>query len=158
VAKLFVQHLAKVFRYSLQNMEGQTVTLETELKIVRSYLFINKERFNDKLVISVQIAENAMQRRVIVHSLLTLAENALKHNEISTAHPLHICIFNEADEYVVVTNTLQLRPLTEKSMGIGLPNIVERYALVTDESIIINKENGLFTVKLPLLNHEHTAD
>jgi two-component system LytT family sensor kinase len=152
VASLFVQHLAKVFRYSLQNMEGQTVALETELKIVQSFLFINKERFNEKLMVDVHVDSGAMQQHIIVHSLITLVENALKHNEISNASPLHINIFNEGNMCVTVTNTLQPRKLTEKSLGIGLVNIVERYALITEKSVTIDKGYGLFTVKLPLLN------
>jgi len=151
VAGRFVNQLSKVFRYSLQNRQEQSVSVETELDIVQSYLFINQQRFGSKLVVNVEIDKRALPLHIITHSLLTLVENCIKHNEISFANPLSVHIYNDNDEYLVVENTYRPKALSEISMGIGLPNIVDRYRLVTDKSIIIQKENGLFTVKIPLL-------
>ena len=44
----------------------------------------------------------------------------------------------------------------ESATNIGLPNIVDRYKLVTDKQVTIGKENGMFTVKIPLLKNEYT--
>jgi len=151
VAGQFVKQISKVFRYSLQKREEQTVSLETELNIVQSYLFINQQRFGGKLVVNIQIDDSVLPLHIITHSLLTLVENCMKHNEISQANPLSVNIYNDGEVYLVVSNTYRPKALSEISIGIGLPNIVDRYKLVTDKPITIEKENGMFTVKIPLL-------
>jgi LytS/YehU family sensor histidine kinase len=155
IAVSFVQQLSKVFRYSLEYKEEGIVNIETELKIVQSYLFLNKQRFGDKLIVNSHVDAGAMHLQIIAQSLLTLVENALKHNEISFLHPLHINIYNDRDEYLVVGNSFRPKELSEKSLGIGLPNIVDRYRLVTDSPVTVEKVNGMFTVKIPLLRNGH---
>lgn len=158
IAVSFVQQLSRVFRYSLDYKEESTVTIETELKIVQSYLFLNQQRFGNKMVVNVHVNSNVIKMYIITQSLLTLVENTIKHNQISSAHPLAINIFNEGSDYMVVSNTLLPKELSERSLGIGLPNIVDRYALITQMPVIIQKENGLFIVKIPILKNEYPGN
>jgi len=151
IARHFVQQLSRVFRYSLENMEEVSVTIDIELNIVRSYLFLYKQRFGPKLMLHIDIAASVLSLHIITHSLLTLVENCIKHNEISSANPLSVDIYNEGNEYLVVQNTYRPKTLSEKSTGIGLPNIVDRYKLITDKPIIIDNNAVLYVVKIPIL-------
>ena len=150
IAVSFVQQLSKVFRYSLQAGLEHTVELATELKVVQAYLFLNKRRYDDKLVTTVLIDEAVLRLHIVPHALLMLVENSIKHNEISTAYALTIAIYNENDLYLVVSNTLQPRKHNEPFTGIGLNNITSRYQLLTEQPVIIERTDK-FTVKLPLL-------
>ncbi len=145
----FVEEMSKVFRYALQHSSDNTVDLETELKVVRSYLFLNEQRFDGKLITDIRIGNAAMQRKVITQSLLMLVENAIKHNELSHEHPLSVHI-SEDGTYLVVANTLQRKALVEHSTRIGLDNIRKRYALATSIPVVID-EGKEFVVKIPLL-------
>ena len=91
-----------------------------------------------------------MQRHIITQSLLMLAENAVKHNEISIAKPLTIKIYAE-DKYLVMANTLQPKTQIEQSTKVGLENIGKRYELASDVPVVVEQTNDLFIVKLPLL-------
>ena len=150
LAVKFVEQMSKVFRYSLQNSSENTIEVTTELKVVRSFLFLNEQRFEGKLIIEIDVDDSAMQRHIITQSLLMLAENAVKHNEISIAKPLTIKIYAE-DKYLVMANTLQPKTQIEQSTKVGLENIGKRYELASDVPVVVEQTNDLFIVKLPLL-------
>lgn len=150
VAVSFVKQLSKVFRYALIHVADNTVSVATELKIVDAYLFLNKERYGEKLIIDIQLDERTLKLSLITQSLLMLVENAIKHNELSEKHPLTINIYNEGD-ILIIKNTLQLKKLLDQSTGIGLNNIISRYKHVTNIPVTIEKEHNWFIVKLPLL-------
>ncbi|MGN6477626.1 MAG: sensor histidine kinase [Flavipsychrobacter sp.] len=156
VAVNFVQQLAKVFRYSLQYGESNTVPIEIELKIVRSYLFLNTQRFEGKLEANITISDASIEKHIVTQSLLMLVENVIKHNEISKENPLTLTITEERD-YLVVCNNLQRRQIHEPSTRIGLQNIRNRYALVTDVPVVFTEDANTFTVKIPMLSNEHPA-
>lgn len=151
VAVRFVEQLSKVFRYSLQYSSEHTIDLATELKVVRSYLFLNEQRFDGKLRVEISISEPAMQRKIITQSLLMLVENAIKHNELSHENPLTLSIADEGN-YLVVKNTLQRKTLLEPSTGVGLDNISKRYLLAAKLPVVIAEEGKWFVVRLPLLD------
>lgn len=150
MAVKFVEQMSKVFRYSLQNSAENTIDVATELKVVQSFLFLNEQRFEGKLHVITAVDEAILSRQLITQSLLMLAENAIKHNEISTDRPLTIKIYNTGT-CLVIENTLQRRTQIEPSTGIGLANIMQRYALVSAMPVIVEEVSNTFTVKLPLI-------
>lgn len=146
-----VERLSKVFRYALQNTEKATIELGTELKIVESYLFIHKMRFGDNLRYDIQIQPADLGKQVVTQGLLTLVENALKHNECSREKPLNLRI-GSSDGWVVVTNTRQRKNLLQTdSTGLGLKNLRLRYSLLNQPEIVVTETDQEFIVKLPLL-------
>jgi two-component system LytT family sensor kinase len=148
----FVERLSKVFRYSLQHSEQNTIELATELKIAESYLFINQMRFGESFRYSVDLSESDRSKQIVTQGLLTLLENVVKHNECSLEKPLCIRIFTEKD-CLVVANVFQLKSrLRTDSTGIGLKNLQNRYAqLAADRPVVIQQTEQEFIVKLPLL-------
>ena len=146
-----VERMSKVFRYNLQNSDRNNIELASELKIVDAYLFIHKMRFGDNLTYKIDIPAEKNMALIITQGLLTLVENALKHNECSSENPLLIEIFVEND-YVVVRNNYQpkSRQFVE-SNNIGLANLKTRYGLLANEAVSIVQDNQHFTVKIPFL-------
>ena len=92
----------------------------------------------------------ARQKHIITQSLLMLAENAIKHNEISNLNPLTIRIYNDA-KHLIMENTLQPKTQIEMSTQVGLANIQKRYELASTQPVIIETTADLFIVKLPIL-------
>jgi two-component system LytT family sensor kinase len=148
----FVERLSKVFRYSLQHSEQNTIELATELKIAESYLFINQMRFGESFRYTVDLSEDDRSRQIVTQGLLTLLENVVKHNECSLEKPLCIRIYSEKD-CLVVANQFQLKSrLRTDSTGIGLKNLKNRYVqLAADRPVVIEQSDQEFIVKLPLL-------
>ncbi len=145
-AAKFIKQLSEVYRYLLETREKEVVRLSEEEKFLKAYLYLQSIRFGGKLTITVSLNDDDCM--VAPLALQMLVENAIKHNEISEEHPLHIRLFMEPD-FVVVENNLQpKRILDEKSPGIGLDNICKRYEFLTDKKVQV-KETGTFAVRLP---------
>lgn len=155
-AAKFIQQLSKVYRYVLDNREKETVSLETELKFVESYLYLQKIRYGDNLQYSIRKDEidGIMNYLVAPLSVQMLVENAIKHNIISSEEPLTIKLEINKEGYLVTTNNLQIKNIINEYSGIGLENIKARYFYFTQRPVIVNKTNQEFTVKLPLISPE----
>ena len=151
MAAKFVKQLSVVYRYVLEAQEKELVPLEDELSFVKSYLFLEKIRYGDNLRVNYAMDFKA-SAEVPPLSIQMLIENAIKHNIISQDEPLTIEIRSEDDEYIVVSNNLQKKPVPRtKSTGVGLKNIKARYEFLSNKLVQILEENNRFTVKLPFL-------
>lgn len=83
-------------------------------------------------------------------SVQLLVENAVKHNEISNRHPLHIRIWTEGDN-LIVSNPIQPKMTATSGTHIGLSNLSKRYQLLFNKEIVVKEENNHFIVILPLI-------
>ena len=144
----FVKKLSEVYRYVLDQKDHELVALETELKFLESYVFLQKIRFETNLVVEINVI--AGNFKVIPLSVQMLVENAIKHNEISDRNPLYIRIFTSEDGYLTVENRLQKKTGSEGN-GTGIRNIQERYQFFTDKKVNITESNTNFMVRIPLL-------
>jgi LytS/YehU family sensor histidine kinase len=69
---------------------GEFVTLEDELRHVRSYLELEQARFGAQLQVTVDAAPDALQVRLPPLVVQPLVENAIKHGK--TDRPLHLLV------------------------------------------------------------------
>jgi two-component system, LytTR family, sensor kinase len=149
-AQKYLEHLSDVYRYVLVSREKDTVSLSEEMGFVEAYMYLNKIRFQENLQLENTISAKNLSRQVIPLSLQMLVENAIKHNIVSKEKPLKISI-SENENYLIVENNLQEKKIFEKSTKIGLRNIRNRYELLTSKLILIEKNESIFRVELPLL-------
>ena len=148
-----MQRLSSVLRYTLQNKE--VVTLAEEMDCVRSYCIMMKIRFGDNIRFEPYIDhEKYDSYYVLPLSIQGLIENAIKHNVISTKHPLTITIITDEDNRLIVSNNIQEKISKEESNGIGLANLSERYRIKWDEKVDIFDDGMIFRVTLPLKENE----
>mgnify|MGYP006291004975 CR=1 FL=1 len=147
----FVRRLSHTYRYILEIRDKKLVTLREELEFLKAYRFLVQERFGDKLRIETDVPAGMEERHVISLALQMLLENAVKHNIISQSRPLHIHIFVDNDQ-LVVRNKLQPRQQSQPSTGTGLENIRHRYQFFTQKEVKVKAREGIFEVRLPLLN------
>lgn len=145
----FVQKMSGLFRYVLDSRDRELVPLKEELSFVESYISLLKTRFEDKIEVDNQLTTEA-DDLIVPMSLQLLIENAVKHNEISTAHPLKIKIRKNTD-HLEVWNSLKLKNIGDHSNKLGLKNIQQQYVFFTDKKIEISFGNDYFSVRLPLL-------
>lgn len=146
----FIQQLSKIYRYVLDVQQEELVNLDKELDFAKSYLTLQKIRFEDSLQYNIIV--NGTQGLMLPPlSLQLLLENAVKHNIASMAKPLHILIEQKGDS-LWISNALQPKsgPL-EDSAGVGLENIKNRYEMLSDRLPEILQKDEHFIVKLPLL-------
>ncbi len=149
LAEKFIHQLSDVYRYILDNQEKEVVPLAEELAVLNAYYFLMHIRFGAALQLNMDIPAH-YTGYIAPLTLQMLVENALKHNEISKANPLHIHIVAD-DEYVTVSNNIAAKNILPDSTGIGLANIQARYQMLSDKAVLITDHNGVFSVKVPVL-------
>lgn len=71
--------LSKLFRYSINKEQSDWSTLAEEMEMVQIYLEIEKVRFDDRLVFSINLPDNLKPVRVPRFMIQPLVENAIKH-------------------------------------------------------------------------------
>ena len=147
----FINQLSKVYRYLLDNQNSELVSVDEELVFLRSYIFLLHIRFDKNLVIQVNVKKEDLSRLIPPMAIQILIENAIKHNEASSEHPLSILI-DSVDGSLTVSNNLQLRSQHEPGSKTGLQNIRARYQFFTSIPVEVISNASSFTVKIPLLS------
>jgi LytS/YehU family sensor histidine kinase len=148
--KEYIIEISNVYRYLLQYKEHDLVTVAEELKFIESYLYLLRERFENGLNVTIDIKAPTRKTSLPPLALQTLVENAVKHNILSATKPLQIMI-HDRDQFIIVSNNLQIRQsVASESSQSGLNNINERYKLLMNREIVIEKNEKEFIVKLPV--------
>ncbi|MGD8782154.1 MAG: histidine kinase [Ignavibacteria bacterium] len=150
----FVQHMANFYRHVLQMQDDHIVTLREEIKFLKHYIFLQKKRFGENLIIDIEFTEDILEKYIPTFVLLILMENAVKHNVISSEMPLRIRIYYDGEDYIAIENNLQKRISTAPSTGYGLTNIKHRYEILSDRKIITEENSVFYKIFLPLLPGE----
>jgi sensor histidine kinase YesM len=151
LAVKFIRKLSEVYRYVLDTRDKEVVKLCDELTFLDSYIFLQKIRYEENLKVNINLPRNTAAV-IPPLSLQMLVENAIKHNIISEDEPLHIDLFMEGDDYIVVKNNLQKKNMWESPSGIGLSNIKSRYEYLTQKAVEVLSTSHEFLVKIPVLN------
>ncbi|HQD44425.1 MAG TPA: 2TM domain-containing protein [Kaistella sp.] len=153
LAQRFTSSMSKIYRYVLEQKDKELVTVEEELDFAKTYCELLKTRFEDSVNFEVEVKD--MKGFVVPLSLQLLLENCIKHNFATSAKPLIIKIYSENGN-LIVENNLQAREQVKEREGIGLSNIVQRYSLITNRNVFIEKSEDYFKVKIPLLTEKLT--
>jgi len=148
-ADSYIQTLSKIYRYILENEEIDLVWLDKEIEFVKQYFNIQKVRDNDKVSLEIDL-KDAGKFKIVPVSLQLLVENALKHNSRSEKMPLKIRI-ERSNDYIVISNNIQRKNILENSSKTGLLNLRERVRLIINKDLIIEDDNNLFIVKIPVI-------
>lgn len=149
MAVKFINQLSELFRYVLDNRDKELVSLQEELNFIDSFIYLLKTRFDNKLNIQIDIKPQP-DELIVPMALQMLVENAVKHNEVSDAHPLQVTI-RKQNGFIEVTNNLQPKPVGEDSKKTGLKNIVQQYTFFTNQEIQIIPSSSEFIVRIPII-------
>lgn len=151
-AQLFIDEFSQVYRYVLETIEQPVATLNKELEFVRSYLFLQLIRYGENLTYTVNISADKLQMVIPPLSLQVLLENAIKHNVVNEIKPLKIEIFSDGN-FLIVKNNIQPK-LSGTSTGLGLKNLVKRYALIGNVEPVFSVQNNSYIARIPLISIE----
>ena len=152
-AQRFTTSLSKIYRYVLDQKDKELVSVREELDFAKTYMKLLAMRFENSLTYTLPEHGDFEEGKVVPLSLQLLLENTIKHNVVSDARPLHIYIKIE-DGYLTVANNLQKKEVLNSGQGVGLKNIISRYAILTDKEVKINVTDHNFIVKIPILTKE----
>ncbi len=149
-AQNFTTALSKIYRYVLDQKDKELVPLEEELNFAETYIKLLKMRFENSIQFSKPTLDENFEGKVIPLGLQLILENCIKHNVMSEQNPLKIDITIQ-DNYLVVNNNLQKKEHVSVRKGVGLQNIISRYKLLTNKTVIIESNESYFKIKIPIL-------
>ncbi len=152
-AQRFTTSLSKIYRYVLEQKDKELVTVQEELTFAKTYMNLLKMRFENSISFELPEDFNNDEAKVVPLSLQLLLENTIKHNVVSEQKPLHIKIYI-ADNYLIVENNLQIKEVLQDRRGVGLQNIVNRYALISERKVLIEENAAYFKIKIPILTKQ----
>jgi len=131
--------LTKLLRGILSST-SEFSTLGDEIKLIKSYLEIERARFEERLVVTIDIPRELETMRIPSLILQPLVENAMKHGISKNRNGGEVCIAAKVEQgssgpfvSLVVSDTGSGRKgIATTGAGVGLTNIRERLASYYD--------------------------
>ncbi|HEY4966867.1 MAG TPA: histidine kinase [Puia sp.] len=139
-ARTAITELSNILRSSMQTEKQETVFFEKELNIVKDYLALEHIRFEDRLNVQYEIAENTLMQPIPPMMLQTLVENAIKHGISKQVNGGTVTIVSRMKNryhQVVIRNTGQLDKSGNED-GFGLISTRNRLHLLFGEDANFN--------------------
>ena len=151
----FTTSLSKIYRYVLEQKDKEVVPIQEEINFAKTYINLLKLRFENSIDFETEQTNFSETEFIVPLSLQILLENTIKHNIVSEQKPLKIKMYKQ-DNNLIVENTLQPKDSIKDSTGVGLNNIINRYQLISNRKVEIEKDQ-LFRVQLPILTQKTTT-
>ncbi|MCK0114690.1 sensor histidine kinase [Gelidibacter sp. F63206] len=131
-AKDTIADLSSFLREILYDNDRNTISLEKELRVLEYYLNILNIRFSDHLLITKEVDDSLLSKKVPALLLQPILENSIKHGYSynHTDLEIHIKIYAEDKKLVImVQNNGETMNFSHKELlqkGMGLSNINDR--------------------------------
>jgi hypothetical protein len=151
-AKEAIIKLSKMMRYLLYETETERTTLIREIEFLESFINLMKMRFNEKVIIILNLPPVIPEITIPPFLFISLIENAFKHG-VSYVEESFINIdlkIKEERLLLVVKNSKSERNQNKEFSGIGIENTRKRLELIYGKkyNLDITENTDLFTVNL----------
>ncbi len=151
VAVQYVEQLSDFFRNIVTYRDKDMISLEEEIGLLQTYFYLQQRRYGNYLQLQINLTGHDEKEIFLPPlTLQLLMENAIKHNAVSKEALLTVQLYAQ-NEYLVISNNINHKTNSETGTGMGLQNIINRYAMLTDKKVIVHKTNEHFIVSLPIL-------
>ena len=148
-----ILELSDVMRYHLESTKLAFVTLEEEVKLIHSYISLEKLRLNDVTSLDVNIKDFNPQFKLSPVLLLPFIENAFKYGSHPlTASKIGITLHSTDNQLdFQVQNSIVANKKVVKS-NIGLENTLRRLELIypNKHDLQIENDGNYYLVKLTI--------
>ena len=137
-------------RYVLYDTASDTIPLEKEVEIIRTYVSLQKERVHPEITRIELTTEGQFKGAEIAPLLLLpLAENCFKHGKTKNEGSIQLFIGFDGKELIFKTeNNIAVREKSkiEENGGIGINNVEQRLQLIYPglHSLGYGEKDGVF--------------
>ncbi len=152
-----IEKLSYIFRYTTKESNRNLVPLKNEIKLVSTYLELEKIRFGERLTFHINIEPEVIDTEIPAFVLQTLVENCIKHGISKVLHPGEVSIRGYGEDGYLVVKVLDNGPgidLTRIYKSTGLSNTIKRFENIYGIKNLLYFENTgegtLVKVKVPL--------
>ncbi|KAB1228723.1 sensor histidine kinase [Chryseobacterium viscerum] len=143
----FLNEFAEIYRYVLDVSDKKIISVEEELAFAEKYFKLIQYKYGN--VYSLKVNHSEASGNIIPLSLQLLLENAVQHNIGTFANPVLIII--DLNHKITVSNNRLPKRNSKKTSGRALNNLIEQYALLTDQQVEILKTENEFSVIIPII-------
>ncbi len=150
-----IQQLSRYLRSTISSSESGFVPLSQEMGTIESYLNIEKVRFEDDLMVNIDLPSQAMDVRVPELILQPIVENAVKYGTKTSELPLKITIEGSVTDdrllLLKVTNTghwVSTDDGGRTGKGVGIENLRKRLTLIYADQYLLRTEEDSGLVRV----------
>jgi len=157
VAEKFVDEMAKVYRYQLNvngpDKEDILVTLDSELRFIKSYIYLLETRFENGIGIALDVKEVFLNGQMVPLTFQILIDHAIHYNMVSPARPLRIAISTTETGQLEFRHNRQPKMLTMPPETPGINVLINRYKFLFNRAgaIQLKEDDHEFAIILPLI-------
>ncbi|WP_420388556.1 histidine kinase [Roseivirga sp.] len=152
-AEDFVDRLAIVYRYILENRKKELVTVMDEIKAAKNMIYLFQERYPDQLHFELKNELKHAEKLLVPNALPTMLDCIINNSIINMHQPLSISIDGDGDEnYLILQYTDNQKLSQNKYIKKRCKNVHNAFAFFSDRPVIEIKAYGSGFVKLPLLD------
>lgn len=148
-----ILRLSKILRFMLYETGGDFITIDSELKIMADYIALEKLRYDDSLLVTLDADIENSKQPLPPLLLMPLVENAFKHGVSETRNRPFVDIklaVKQQQLLLTVKNSIgETITGQEVKENIGLSNLRRQLALLyKDYALSVGQENHFFTAIL----------
>ena len=148
LARKALTELSQLLRTSLSMGNQQLVPLEMELSLVRDYLFLEKIRYEKRLMYSFHIQNETLSLSIPPMSVPLLVENDIKHGIGRNKLGGKVKIISELKGEIFTIKVVNTGKLSQKisPVGVGMKNLERRLQINFQERATFTLEEEEDTV------------
>lgn len=143
-ARRMIARLSEILRINLETSHQQKISLKEEIDLLNLYLDIERERFKEKLEISVDISTKIWECEVPHFILQPLVENAIKHGIANTKTKgiIEISAKQNGDFLQIQIDDNGAGLASNLHQGVGLNNTKERLEKLYGENFVLDLKDS----------------
>lgn len=153
-----VLKLSELLDFMLYDCNASKINLDKELQLVKSYIDLEKLRYNDNLSIQFEVAGETSKIEIAPLLILPFVENCFKHgiSEQTDKSWINMSLNVQDNSLLLITKNSRSAESTENNNGykegIGIENVKRRLQLLYPgkHKLEINKDNNVHYVKLEI--------
>lgn len=150
----YIVHMACFLRASISHHACNLAPIQEEINLLTDYLEMQKIRFGAAIDCKIELSEETLDNYYLPSlSLQPLLENSIKHNNFTQESPLIIRISRHG-QWLLISNNLQRKKVSDTPTNYGLANLTERYRLISGDELQIKDDGDTFTVSIKLLKNK----
>jgi len=150
-AEHYVVLLSHVYRYTLQHIDDDIMSIDESKDFVRKYIELLNLRFEDGIILNIDNCKCTSDECILTMSLQLLIENAVKHNTPHDGELLYIWIERSGNHLSVRNNRIH-QDKTADSYGMGMENLRRRCLMRFGEEPKVICTETMFEVQMPISN------
>ena len=157
MAEDYVVKLSHIYRYILQHIDKEYITLADGTDFIKSYIGLLNMRYDNTIVLHTDNLHGDRNECILSLSLQLIIENAVKHNCPQSGTELHVSIGRQGDMLVIKNNRIYTNQTNDQSIesyGIGISNLKQRYRLEGEAEPEFVARQDAFEVRLPIIKRK----